>query len=53
MYEFVLLILVLCYLFFVEDVGAVPKQGRPPTEAELQLFFLPYRGYCARKGVST
>uniref|UniRef100_A0A5B7BV82 RING-type E3 ubiquitin transferase n=1 Tax=Davidia involucrata TaxID=16924 RepID=A0A5B7BV82_DAVIN len=29
----------------------VPKGGRPPTETELQRFFLPYRGYCARKGV--
>ncbi|KAH0982386.1 hypothetical protein GBA52_009563 [Prunus armeniaca] len=25
--------------------------GRPPTEAELQQFFLPYRGFCARKGI--
>lgn len=39
-------------LVFTEDFEAVPKEGRPPTEAELQQFFLPYRGYCARKGVS-
>ncbi|CAK9150137.1 unnamed protein product [Ilex paraguariensis] len=29
----------------------VPKDGRAPTELELQQFFLPYRGICARKGV--
>ncbi|KAM7483871.1 hypothetical protein LguiB_008454 [Lonicera macranthoides] len=29
----------------------VPKEGRAPTESELQQFFLPYRGFCARKGV--
>ncbi|CAK9162211.1 unnamed protein product [Ilex paraguariensis] len=28
----------------------VPKEGRAPTELELQQFFLPYRGICARKG---
>ncbi|KAG2722679.1 hypothetical protein I3760_02G137800 [Carya illinoinensis] len=26
-------------------------EGRPPTEQELQQFFLPYRGFCARKGI--
>ncbi|KAL1829290.1 hypothetical protein ACET3Z_007702 [Daucus carota] len=30
---------------------AVPKEGRAPTEFEMQQFFLPYRGFCARKGV--
>ncbi|CAI9114373.1 OLC1v1015088C2 [Oldenlandia corymbosa var. corymbosa] len=30
---------------------AVPKEGRAPTQEELKQFFLPYRGYCARKGV--
>ncbi|CAB4302868.1 unnamed protein product [Prunus armeniaca] len=34
-----------------DDHGAVSKDGRPPTEAELQQFFLPYRGFCARKGI--
>lgn len=38
--------------FCIEDIDTAPKEGRPPTEAELKLFFLPYRGYCARKGVS-
>lgn len=33
---------------FAEDV---PKEGRAPTKDELQQFFLPYRGFCARKGV--
>ncbi|KAK9923683.1 hypothetical protein M0R45_032089 [Rubus argutus] len=31
--------------------AVIPKDGRPPTEAELQQFFLPYRGFCARKGI--
>ncbi|XP_050379806.1 U-box domain-containing protein 35-like [Argentina anserina] len=35
-----------------QDAGAIPKEGRPPTEAELQQFFLPYRGFCARKGIT-
>ncbi|KAJ7951564.1 Protein kinase domain [Quillaja saponaria] len=34
-----------------QDINSVPKEGRPPTESEMQLFFLPYRGFCARKGV--
>ncbi|XP_024178717.1 U-box domain-containing protein 35 [Rosa chinensis] len=34
-----------------QDAAAIPKEGRPPTEAELQQFFLPYRGFCARKGI--
>ena len=29
----------------------VPKDGRAPTEAEMQQIFLPYRGFCARKGI--
>ncbi|XP_027167850.1 U-box domain-containing protein 35-like [Coffea eugenioides] len=29
----------------------VPKEGRAPTKDELAKFFLPYRGFCARKGV--
>ncbi|KAL6996297.1 hypothetical protein U1Q18_006430 [Sarracenia purpurea var. burkii] len=29
----------------------VPKGGLPPTENEMQEFFLPYRGFCARKGI--
>ncbi|XP_048324568.2 U-box domain-containing protein 34-like [Ziziphus jujuba] len=41
-----------CILIHVQDIDTVPKEGRPPTEAELKLFFLPYRGYCARKGVN-
>jgi hypothetical protein len=35
-----------------EDFEIAPREGRPPTEAELQQFFLPYRGFCARRGVS-
>ncbi|CAK9179926.1 unnamed protein product [Ilex paraguariensis] len=35
----------------MQTQGAVPKEGRAPTEVELQQFFLPYRGICARKGV--
>ncbi|WOH10840.1 hypothetical protein DCAR_0730314 [Daucus carota subsp. sativus] len=29
----------------------VSKDGRAPTEAEMQQIFLPYRGFCARKGI--
>ncbi|CAI8607954.1 unnamed protein product [Vicia faba] len=29
----------------------VPKHGRPPTQEELHQFFLPFRGFCARKGI--
>ncbi|XP_038896759.1 U-box domain-containing protein 35-like isoform X2 [Benincasa hispida] len=35
----------------VEEADTVPKECRPPTEAELHQFFLPYRGFCARKGI--
>ncbi|PIN22301.1 Serine/threonine protein kinase [Handroanthus impetiginosus] len=28
-----------------------PKNGREPTPAETQQLFLPYRGFCARKGI--
>ncbi|KAK9025176.1 hypothetical protein V6N11_065072 [Hibiscus sabdariffa] len=30
-----------------------PIEGRPPSEAEIQLYFLSYRGYCARKGIQS
>ncbi|KAL2516372.1 Protein kinase protein with adenine nucleotide alpha hydrolase-like domain [Forsythia ovata] len=33
----------------LQDV--VPKEGRAPTQTEIQQFFLPYRGFCARKGI--
>ncbi|RDX86824.1 U-box domain-containing protein 35, partial [Mucuna pruriens] len=35
------------------DAIDVPKHGRPPTEEELHQFFLPFRGFCARKGITT
>lgn len=35
-----------------DHIDNVPKHGRPPTEEELHQFFLPFRGFCARKGVS-
>ncbi|CAA0821152.1 Protein kinase protein with adenine nucleotide alpha hydrolases-like domain [Striga hermonthica] len=31
--------------------SAVPKEGREPTQAETQQLFLPYRSFCARKGI--
>ncbi|KAK7311672.1 hypothetical protein RJT34_09958 [Clitoria ternatea] len=34
------------------DVADVPKHGRPPTQEELHQFFLPFRGFCARKGIA-
>ncbi|KAK7389646.1 hypothetical protein VNO78_24863 [Psophocarpus tetragonolobus] len=33
------------------DSVDVPKDGRPPTEEELHQLFLPFRGFCARKGI--
>jgi hypothetical protein len=40
-------------LVCVDDhIDDVPKNGRPPTQEELHQFFLPFRGFCARKGVS-
>ncbi|KAF9612591.1 hypothetical protein IFM89_002187 [Coptis chinensis] len=32
-------------------VIATPEPGPEQTESEMQQFFLPFRGYCARKGV--
>ncbi|XP_050234512.1 U-box domain-containing protein 35-like [Mercurialis annua] len=40
-------------LAFGDNAGNVPKEGRPPTQQELQQFFLPYRGFCARRGIET
>lgn len=37
---------------YAEEADSIPKEYRPPTEAELHQFFLPYRGFCARKGVN-
>ncbi|KAK2406470.1 U-box domain-containing protein [Trifolium repens] len=34
-----------------DHVDDVPKNGRPPTQEELHQFFLPFRGFCARKGI--
>jgi len=34
-----------------ENNNDAPKNGRPPNEEELHQFFLPFRGFCARKGV--
>ena len=39
------------YYIYADDFEVIPKQGRPPTEEELHHFFLPFRGFCARKGV--
>ncbi|KAK7255654.1 hypothetical protein RIF29_29069 [Crotalaria pallida] len=33
------------------DADDVPKDGRPPNKDELHQFFLPFRGFCARKGI--
>ncbi|KAL6559986.1 hypothetical protein OROGR_005103 [Orobanche gracilis] len=33
------------------DSKDVPKEGREPTPAETQQLFLPYRSFCARKGI--
>nr|XP_017217821.1 PREDICTED: U-box domain-containing protein 35-like isoform X2 [Daucus carota subsp. sativus] len=35
----------------VSHPNDVSKDGRAPTEAEMQQIFLPYRGFCARKGI--
>ncbi|KAH1104913.1 hypothetical protein GYH30_038298 [Glycine max] len=36
---------------YSHDFEVIPKQGRLPTEEELHQFFLPFRGFCARKGI--
>ncbi|XP_027343419.1 U-box domain-containing protein 52-like [Abrus precatorius] len=36
---------------YPHDIDATPIQGRPPTQEELHQFFLPFRGFCARKGI--
>ncbi|MCH98975.1 U-box domain-containing protein 51-like, partial [Trifolium medium] len=33
------------------EFDVVPKHGRAPTEEELHQLFLPFRGFCARKGI--
>ncbi|KAK9014150.1 hypothetical protein V6N11_005319 [Hibiscus sabdariffa] len=35
------------------NLEATPTEGRPPSETEMQLYFLSYRGYCARKGIES
>ncbi|KAI6690187.1 hypothetical protein NL676_027015 [Syzygium grande] len=40
------------YIKLYRDAEMVPSGGRMPTEAELQQFFLPYRGFCARRGIA-
>ncbi|KAG4203547.1 hypothetical protein ERO13_A05G406800v2 [Gossypium hirsutum] len=39
--------------FFSEEFEATPMEGRPPSEAEMQLYFLSCRGYCSRKGIES
>ncbi|XP_052184098.1 U-box domain-containing protein 35-like isoform X1 [Diospyros lotus] len=34
-----------------QSKDSAPRGGRSPTDTEMKQFFLPYRGYCARKGV--
>ncbi|KAK4741478.1 hypothetical protein SAY87_025066 [Trapa incisa] len=34
-----------------DDAYFVPEGGRPPTEDEAKQFFIPFRGFCARKGI--
>ncbi|XP_027191133.1 U-box domain-containing protein 51-like isoform X2 [Cicer arietinum] len=36
---------------YSHEFDVVPKQGRAPTEEELHNLFLPFRGFCARKGI--
>ncbi|KAK7325098.1 hypothetical protein VNO77_29176 [Canavalia gladiata] len=37
--------------FNPHDFDGISEQGSPPTEEELRQFFLPFRGFCARKGI--
>ncbi|XP_040967997.1 U-box domain-containing protein 51-like [Gossypium hirsutum] len=36
-----------------QEFEATPMEGRPPSEAEMQLYFLSCRGYCSRKGIES
>ncbi|GER53543.1 protein kinase family protein [Striga asiatica] len=38
-------------LVHVRTHYTAPKEGREPTQAETQQLFLPYRSFCARKGI--
>ncbi|CAK7356892.1 unnamed protein product [Dovyalis caffra] len=38
--------------FNPQDFDAAPKEGRPPTQQEVEIF-IPYRGFCERKGVES
>ncbi|KAL1551683.1 U-box domain-containing protein 35-like isoform X2 [Salvia divinorum] len=33
------------------DSNDVPREGREPTSVETRQLFLPFRGFCARKGI--
>ncbi|XP_031251842.1 U-box domain-containing protein 35-like [Pistacia vera] len=35
-----------------KDVATAAKGGRPPDNDELEHLFLPYRAFCARKGIT-
>ncbi|KAM7255687.1 hypothetical protein ACFE04_008585 [Oxalis oulophora] len=39
--------------FNPDELAGSRKEGYAPTAEEIQKFFLPYRGFCARKGVHT
>ncbi|XP_074268207.1 U-box domain-containing protein 35-like [Silene latifolia] len=48
------IVLVHVKVFDIQNqAGNVSKDGRAPSEGELQQLFLPFRGFCARKGIDT
>ena len=36
-----------------QDMHSQEYEGRPPSHSETKQLFLPYRGFCGRKGVRT
>ncbi|XP_073299273.1 U-box domain-containing protein 35-like isoform X2 [Primulina huaijiensis] len=47
----IILLHVLCTQPFLFPLELTPKEGRAPTQPEMQQLFLPYRGFCARKAI--
>ncbi|XP_065867227.1 U-box domain-containing protein 51-like [Euphorbia lathyris] len=48
-----ILIHVQCKTLHGDHSAVQSKEGRAPTPQELQQFFLPYRGFCARRGIDS
>ncbi|XP_073136257.1 U-box domain-containing protein 35-like isoform X2 [Henckelia pumila] len=43
--------IILLHVICTQPLELAPKEGRAPTQPEMQQLFLPYRGFCARKAI--